>query len=87
MDLAHASVKDEEEGPSFALVTRRSSVAAFLGNKEHRLRCRDAADKFAWLQALADPLQLYADDGDALPPPPPPAAPSPAARAPATTVL
>ena len=70
LDLASAVVSDEEEGPGISLSTRRSSMVAMLGNKEYKLRCKNAADKYAWLAAFNDPLALWAPPDDAADAPP-----------------
>ena len=83
--LAHASVIDDEEGPDIRITTRRSAMAAFLGTKTWKLRCRDAAEKYAWLRALEDPLALYeggaASEAASEAPPEAPAASPPEAPA------
>ena len=45
-------------------------MVAMLGNKEYKLRCKNAADKYAWLAAFNDPLALWAPPDDAADAPP-----------------
>jgi len=90
VDLAAATVVDEEESPVITLSTKRHALVAYVaGHKEYKLRCKDAAEKFAWLKALDDPLALYAPPDAAPPPAPPPADPPkpPAPGSPSRTLL
>lgn len=58
-DLATSSVSDDEEGPDIYIYSHSSNFLAKFKKDIIKLRSRDAADKFAWLQALADPLVLF----------------------------
>ena len=64
-DLTLAQVLDEDdEGPVITIATKpKSNLAAFVvGDRHFRLRCRNAAEKFAWFKCLNDPLATYDDD-------------------------
>lgn len=89
VDLAAASVVDEEESPVITLSTKRHALVAYVaGHKEYKLRCKDAAEKFAWLRAFDDPLALYAPPDAPPPTPPPPDPPKPPAPgSPSRTLL
>jgi len=66
-DLSVAAVlQDDDEGPVITIATKpKSNLAAFVvGDRHFKLRCRDAAEKFAWTKALNDPLSTFLHQDD-----------------------
>lgn len=63
LDLSASQVTEEEEGPVIMIHTH-SSTFSLSKKVTHKLKCKDAAEKYNWLKALGDPLSLFDDDDD-----------------------
>ena len=63
-DLSLAQIlDDDDETPTITISTKPKSnfAALVVGDRHIKLKCRDAAEKFSWTQALNDPLATFSN--------------------------